>query len=237
MAVSNSTDFKLSAGEMVEEARRKCGIHADEEPMTAQELQTGLRLLNMMLKAWQAEGVTCWTTEEGQIDPLIEGDESYTFGAGGNFVPVPLEILSVRINRAGNDLPMSRLGRADYYDLPNKTNKGYPTQFYYERKRSGGILFIWPAPDAGLGTLKFSYRRLIMDLDLAPDDFDVPQEWHEAILYGLSRRIAENYGVLNTPEGKNIVLEADRTYAVVKGFDIGEGEGTLTITPGYYRYA
>jgi hypothetical protein len=236
MAVSNSTDFKLSAGDMVEEARRKIGIQADEEPMTAQELQTGLRALNMMVKAWQADGVTAWATEEGEITPLVLGDASYVFGVGGSFVPVPLEIMSVRINRGTSDIPMLRLGREDYYDLPNKETRGYPTQFYYERKRSGGTLFIWPTPDAGLGTLKFTYRRALMDFDNAPDDMDLPQEWHEAVLYGLAKRLAENYGVMGTIEGKSIAMEAERTYAIVKSFDTGEGGGTITITPAR-RYA
>ena len=230
MAVSNSTDFSLTAADIIEEARRKIGIHADEEPLPAQELVTGLRSLNMMLKTWQADGVKCWTLTEGQLT-LTQGNVDYTFGAGGDFTIVPLEITSIRINRGGNDLPMFPLGREDYFDLPNKTVEGYPTQYYYDRQRAGGTLYVWPAPDATAGTLKFTYRRIIMDVDASADDLDLPQEWYEAIVYNLAKKFGENAGVLGSQEGKSVVIEAQRTYEIVKGFDIGEGMGVISIRP------
>ena len=64
MTVSGSTDFSVSANDMVILARRKAGVHADEEPLENVDLQSGLQALNMMLKAWQADGVMTWT-----IDP------------------------------------------------------------------------------------------------------------------------------------------------------------------------
>lgn len=230
MAVSNSTDFSLTAADLIEEARRKIGIQADEEPLAAQELVTGLRALNMMLKTWQADGVKCWTLTEGQLT-LTQGNVDYTFGAGGDFTIVPLEITSIRINRGGNDIPMFRMGREDYFDLPNKTAEGYPTQFYYDRQRSGGTLYVWPAPDVTAGTLKFTYRRIIMDVDQSADDLDLPQEWYEAIMYNLAKKLGENAGLLGTNEGKSVVVEAARTYAIVKDFDVGEGMGSISIRP------
>lgn len=234
MAVSNSTDFNLTAADLIEEARRKIGIHADEEPLQPHELVTGLRQMNMMLKTWQADGVKCWTLTEGQLT-LTQGNVDYTFGTGGDFTIVPLEITSVRINRGSNDIPMFRLSREDYFDLPNKTTQGYPTQFYYDRQRSGGTLFVWPAPDVTAGTLKFTYRRIIFDLDSSSDDMDLPQEWLEAIMYGLAKKFGENAGLAGTPEFAEIKVEAARSYQIVKGFDVGEGLGSISITPAAYR--
>lgn len=230
MSVSNSTDFSLTTAEIVEEARRKIGIHADEEPLQAQELITGIRTINMMLKAWQAEGVMCWTYEEGTL-PLVQGDADYVFGAGGAFVTVPFEVMSIRINRNGNDLPMVRMSREEYFDLPNKATQGYPTQFYYDRQRSSGTLYVWPAPDAGLGTLKFTYRRVIMDMDAASDNADLPQEWLEAIVYNLAVKLAPGAGVVGTPEFALVKSEAERSFAVIKAWDVGEGKGSLSLTP------
>lgn len=230
MTVSGSVDFNLSGNEIIIEARRKIGVHDDEEPLEAQDFLTGQRAMTMMLKTWQAEGVMCWTLTEGTLT-LVASTESYLFGAGGAFTTVPLEITSIRINRGSNDIPMLRLSREDYYDLPNKTNTGYPTQFYYDRQRSGGTLFVWPAPDASAGTLKFTYRRLIMDMDSSVDTPDVPQEWLDAMVYGLAKRLGENYGLTGTPDYQAVSAEAARTYLVVKGLDIGEGQGSIRILP------
>lgn len=233
MAVSNSIDFTLTAAEIIEEARREVGIQADEEPIDAQALVTGLRTLNRMLKAWQAEGVMCWTLTEGTLT-LVASDESYVFGSGGTFTTVPLEITSIRINRGSNDIPMFRMSREEYFDLPNKTITGYPTQFYYDRQRSGGTLYVWPAPDATAGTLKFTYRRIIMDVDASNNDLDLPQEWYDAIIFGLAKRLAGHAWLLGTEDGKRVMVEAERSYMVVKGFDIGEGTGSISITPAGY---
>lgn len=230
MTVSGSVDFNLTGNDIVIEARRKIGIHDDEEPLSAVDLQTGLTAMTMMLKTWQSEGVMCWTLTEGQLT-LVQGDVDYVFGAGGTFTTVPLEITSIRITRGTSEIPMYRMSREDYFDLPNKTTQGYPTQFYYDRQRSGGTLYVWPAPDATAGTLKFTYRRLIMDMDASVDNPDVPQEWLEAMVYGLGKRLAENYGLTGSPMAQAVAAEADRTYAVVKGFDIGEGKGSVTVLP------
>jgi hypothetical protein len=238
MAVSNSSDFSLTVADLIAEARRKIGVHSDEEPLEAQDLQTAMKTLNLMMKAWQAEGVMTWTYTEGTL-ALAQGDADYAFGSGGAFTTVPVDILDMRINRGGNDLPMCRMSREEYFCLPNKTTQGYPTQWYYDRQRQGGTLYVWPVPDATAGTLKFTYRRPIMDLDAGPNDFDIPQEWFDAVVYNLADRLAENYGLSNTPTGQKVTAKAIQSYQMVKNFDTGEGRGSLLITPfgddrGYY---
>lgn len=231
MAVSNSVDFTQTAQELITDALAELGVHDDEEPLQAVDLQRGLRALTRMLKAWQADGVMTWTMTDGNLT-LVQGQEAYDFGAGGDFTTVPLDIGDMEINRGSNDLPMFRLSREDYRMLPNKTTQGYPTQYYYDRQREGGTLYVWPAPDATGGTLKFTYRRIIMDMDAGANNIDLPQEWHEAIVFGLAKRFIGPYSMDGKPAAARIAAEAERTYQVVKGFDIGEGKGSLSITQG-----
>jgi hypothetical protein len=78
MAVSSSINFALTGNDLVVEARRKIGIHSDEEPLEAVDLESGLKALTMMLKTWQADGVMAWTLTEGTF-ALVASDESYVF--------------------------------------------------------------------------------------------------------------------------------------------------------------
>lgn len=239
MAVSNSIDFKQTAISLLEDARSELGINADEEPLEDVDLQRGLRLLNGMLKSWQAEGLMVWALTEGSLT-LLQGQEGYVFGAGGDFVTVPFEITDCRIDRAGSNIPMFRLSREEYYDLPNPTNQGYPTQFYYDRQRSGGTLHVWPAPDVAAGTLAFTYQRIVMDIDNGTNDFDLPQEWTEAIRFGLAKRLIGPYGKAGTPEAAYVTGEAARSYSVVETFTLAEGKASVSVTPyedgrGYRR--
>lgn len=230
MAVSNSTDFSLTATQIVEEARSLLGINADEESLSATELTKGLRALNMMLKAWQADGVYLWTYTEGTLT-LVQSQESYSFAAAGDFTTVPFDIVQMRITRNSTDLEMYELSREEYYRLPNKTNEGYPTQFFYDRQRSSGTLYVWPSPDSTAGTLKFTYRRIIMDLDASSDNMDLPQEWYQAVVYNLASNLIPRYGVQLTPEIQLVVAEAARSYGSMLGFDAGIGKGSIEILP------
>lgn len=232
MALSNSTDFTLSAGQLVEEARELCGIHADEEPTEAHEQVRGIRAMNMMLKEWQASGVMCWTLGEGTFT-LIQGQAAYVMGAGGTFTTVPFDITEMRITRNNSSIPMHELSRDEYMALPNKITQGYPTQFYYQRARSGGTLYVWPTPDTALGTLNFTFRRVIMDMDNAASNIDLPQEWHQAIVYNLAVKLMPRYGFAGTPEFQLVMAEAKKSYDIVRDFDTAQGVGSISVMPAW----
>lgn len=230
MAVSGSIDFSQTASSLIEDARRKLGIHADEEPLAATELATGLRTLNRMLKEWQADNIAISYLTEGTLT-LVASQASYSFGSGGDFTTVPFEITQMRIRRNSTDLEMVEMGRQEYFSLPNKDNTGYPAQWYYDRQRSGGTLYVWPAPDTTSSTLRFTYRRIVNDMDATTDDLDLPQEWYDAVVYNLAKKMMPEYGGAGTPEGQLVLAEAARCYDLVKGFDIGTGESSITILP------
>lgn len=224
MALSSSTDFTLTGTEIVTEARRRLGIQPTEEALTAAELTEGLTALNLMLKTWAADGVMYWTMTEGSLS-LVQGTQSYSFASGGDFTTVPFDMMDVRITRDSTDLPMTELSREEYFALPNKTVQGYPTQWFYDRQRDTGTLYVWPTADASLGTLKFTYRRTLMDMDEGTNNIDLPQEWLEAIVYNLADRLSDTYGI----PVPSVSQKALAFYQVVRAFNVGEGTGSVMI--------
>lgn len=234
MAVSSSADFSLTKHDLIVEARKKIGLHQSEEPLSNAELAEASTTLNMMLKAWQSGGVSYTHLTEGTIT-LAQADYSLAFGSGGAFTTVPVEITDMRLVRSSVERPMFRLSREDYYSLPNKTNQGCPTQWYYDKQRAGGTLKIWPAADATAGTLNFTYRRFIWDMDANADDLDLPPEWYECVVYNLADRFAEEYGMVGTPAAQMIAAKARESLSLLKEFDTGEGMGSITIVPSDIR--
>lgn len=235
MAVSGSTDFKSVANSLIIDARRLLGVHAEEEPLAAHEQQTGMDFLSRMLKSWEADGIGSWVIQNLSLT-LVQGQASYLFGAGGAITTVPFEVLAdppPMISRAGgNQVEMTRLSRGEYQRLPNKTSQGFPTQLFYDRQRDNGTLYVWPTPDASLGTISLPIRRRIMDIDTAADDYDLPPEWEEAIVNGLAKRLIPVYSRGGTPEAQQVVIDAERFYQNVKGWDTGEEEGSITFEMG-----
>lgn len=229
MAVSDSTDFRSVANDIIKDARSLLGIDAAEEPLEAFELERGLRFLTRMLKAWEGDGIGGWTLTERTF-ALVQGDVDYVLGTGGTLTTVPFEIMQVRITRGGSDLEMTPLSREEYYALPNKTTQGYPTQWYYDRQRDTGTLYVWPAPDATGGTIKFTERRRIMDVDAGANDYDLPPEWEEAIVWNLAERLIGPYGKAGSDEAKEVRRIAPVKYMAIKSWDVASGGGFISIT-------
>lgn len=235
MTVSGTVAFSLTVSEIVTEARGLLGIQAAEEPLQAVELAQGIRALNMMLNTWQADGVKTWTLTEGTFT-LVQGTASYLFGSGGTFTTVPLELTDVRLTRDSIDLPIQALSRQEYFALPNKTTQSRPVSYYYDRQRDTGRMYVWPTADSGLGTIGFTYRRHINDAGDGTNTLDLPDEWAEAVCYGLAKRLLPYYPKVDKTGLAAVLSTADATYAIVKAFDVAEGENSITITPDWdYR--
>ena len=57
MATSNSRDFDLDVGEIIEEAYERCGL----EMRTGYDARTARRSLNLMFADWANRGLNMWT--------------------------------------------------------------------------------------------------------------------------------------------------------------------------------
>lgn len=232
MAVSNSTDHKSVGTELVSGALARLGVLAEEEQLEAYQLTRGLRFLTQMFKTWQADGVGGWdATEDGFA--LVASDKDYVFGSGGTKTYVPFEITQVRVSyNGGNEIEMTRFrGREDYYRIPNRTSTGFPTQFFYDRQRDSGTLYLWPVPSDNNFDITYTYRRRIMDMDLGAENTDLPPEWEEAIELNLADRLVIPYAKAGTAIAKKIEKDAPIAYAVLKNFDVGEERSSMFILP------
>lgn len=236
MAVSGSTDFKSSASTLIIGARRLLGIMAEEQPLSATDLNIGLDMLTRMLKTWEADpDLGTWLETDLPIT-LIQGTVSYLFGVGGTTTTIPFDINSILITRNGVDLPMDSMSRQDYKDLPLKTTQGFPTQWFYDRQRDNGTLYVWPAPDVTAGVLTVTYRRRIMDVDTTADNLDIPPEWEEAVINNLAKRLIPTSGRGGTPEAAQVMVDAKLMLDALKAFDATNDNGSISILPEQRRY-
>lgn len=232
MAVSLTSNYSLTAAQLVPESLALLGVLADEEPLPQVEMDRALLHLNLMLKSWQQIGVMPHTLTSGTF-ALVQSDRDYVFGSGGTVTSIPFDLQQILITRSSSDLEMTEMSREDYMRLPNKTTEGYPTQWYYDRQRDSGTLYVWPAPDATGGTITWSGRRRLLDVDAQTDNMDLPQEWYDALLYGLAERLILPYGKAGSQEAKEVKEKAAAAFIIAQSFAVGEGMGSLSITPDY----
>ena len=83
MATSGSYDFSLTGTEIITEALELLGVVGVGNPMSSEDQATCLRTLEMMIKAWQAEGIAMWTTREASLFFSYRG-VSYSIGPTGD---------------------------------------------------------------------------------------------------------------------------------------------------------
>jgi hypothetical protein len=97
------------------------------------------------------------------------------------------------------EMPLARLNRDDWTNLPNKSFLGRPLQFWLDRQRDVPIMRIWPVTDTGsmFGQFIVWRQRHIMDVGALTDTLDIPQRWYEAVVWQLSWRLAQELPELN----------------------------------------
>ena len=190
MALSGSTDFTLTAREICDYALRKINILAEGQSMGSGHATRAMRELNLLLKGWQKYPVI-WHRLHGSATPTAI-TASITISSSVN----PYRITACQYRNASSiDLPMSEMSEDEYYELPQKTNTGTPTQWYFEPARSTNTLYIWPVlSSVSTETIRYTYQKRYDDVDDLANEVDVTQENLDVVGYNLAARLADDYG-------------------------------------------
>lgn len=227
MATSGTTTYNLTRDQIITGALRKVGAVAQGETPTAEQISEAAEALNVMVKAWEADGMPLWGLTEYTIT-LIAGQREYNIGIGQTInIPKPLKLFQMWNSSAMGliDTPMRILTRQEYNILGNKESTGIPIQGYYDPQREHGVLAVFPVPDSNAATnytVTFVYQRPFEDITASTNNPDVPQEWLEAMIYGLAVRIAPEYG-LPLDQRQLLRKEADDIKQTALNFGLEEG--------------
>ncbi len=118
-----------------------------------------------------------------------------------------------------NEIPMARLNRDDYVNLPNKTFEGRPLQFWCDRQLNNPVLYLWPVPSAQFITAQVVIwvKRYIMDVGTMTQEIEVPQRWYDAIVYLLAARLAEETPTVDPQMIAILDQKAQRALLEVEG--------------------
>lgn len=83
MTTSGVSSFNPTARQIIEGAFALIRVGVSGEPLSAEEAQTGMKFLNLMAKAWNADGLHLWCKEEGVIF-LQYGVPQYSLGGSNS---------------------------------------------------------------------------------------------------------------------------------------------------------
>ena len=104
-----------------------------------------------------------------------------------------LAFSQIYLSNTPTEIPLARMNRDDYTNLPNKTfQSNRPLQYWYDRKIPNPVMHLWPVPNSGATTsqLVLWVQRYIMDVGTMTQELEVPQRWYEAIVAMLAAKLA-----------------------------------------------
>jgi len=91
-----------------------------------------------------------------------------------------------------NEIPLARLNRDDYTNLPNKNfPSNRPLQYWFDRNIPQPAMYLWPAPNQYQPQLVVWRHRYIEDVGDLSGEIEVPQRWYLAIQNMLAHQMAQ----------------------------------------------
>lgn len=129
------------------------------------------------------------------------------------------------------DVPLIRLSRTDFFTLSDKDTQGTPVNFYYDPQLVNTEVSVWPTAGnifAGNSVLIANIKKPFDDMDTATDTLEFPQEWFEAIVYGLAERLAPMIGY-PIPDRQLLKMEAKEYLELALSFDNEQTDVTFVI--------
>jgi hypothetical protein len=235
---SGTTTFSITRDDIIKSALRKIGVVAQGEVPSTDQYTEAAFALNLLVKSWEADGMPLWALRTTTI-PLTANVNSYDIGVTKTVnTDKPLKVIQAwnRNTISNIDVPMRILTKQEYNILGNKTTTGNPIQIYYEPLRDYGVLHVFPTPsstDASNQVIHIVHQRPFEDFNASTDTPDFPQEWYDAVVYGLAVRLAPEYGV---PIDQRQVLGREAADIKMAALSFGTEEGSLFFQREYRNW-
>ena len=176
MAVSGTYNFNLDIDEVIQEATEMIG----GEQTLGHEAQSARRSINLMLNDWQNRGVLLWST----YTTLVTVSTSVTTY---DLSSSTTDALQINLRRDSTDIELQRLSFEEYLNVPNKSQKGKPTQYTIKRNLANPTVHVYPVPENTTDILLIEGIRQVQDVDRsAIQNADAPVRFLPALTCGLA---------------------------------------------------
>lgn len=214
----------MKAQDIIDSALRLINVLASGESPSTDESNDALDTLNDLLDSWNAQRLAIFTVAR-QVFNLTSGQQSYTFGTGGNFnASRPARIERVSIITQVNppqplEMPIRYLTTGEWQQVPVKNIEStFPIQVYDDGGFPLRTLNFWPIPNiAGIQTVIYGWQALSQFADLDTTDYEFPPGYAKALRYNLAVDLAPEYGVIQM--NPLVVAQAQTSLGVVKALN------------------
>ena len=125
----------------------------------------------------------------------------------------------IYLGNTPTEIPMARINRDDYTNLPNKSfQSNRPLQYWFDRQVNQPIMHLWPVPNLAASTYQITVwrQRYIMDVGTLTQELEIPQRWYEAIVSLLAARVALETAEVDPQLIPLLDAKADKALAIAQ---------------------
>lgn len=178
----------MTANEIIRGALELCGVQGAAEPISAEDAELSLKVLNRVLALLPTYGFSWPNISNSDTSITWAVVTPNTFTTPTNYFGVPMLDMT---DASGNTVALTELTKPEYDAIENKTQTAtYPTHFYVTPD-STFILYPVPTQDP---QLKLSYQSVIAEVGLT-DSPSVSTVMQDMIEHFLASEISLKYGV------------------------------------------
>jgi len=203
--------------EVIEGSLRKLQAIAVGETPTAEDMATGLVVLQDLLAEWSGGGLVVPCTVLETI-ALVIGQNSYTIGQNGVpslYTVRPEQIIEAFVRAGGYDYPVSIIGQTAYQGILNKSNQGRPDKLWYNATAPNGTIYVYYTPDTADQLWIVSIKPFTEPTALAEELLDttgIPRNYHNPLVWNLAVDLAPEFDLEASP---TIIARAIQGYSMI----------------------
>lgn len=189
MASTGTYAYSPAASNLMLTAFGRIGIRRTE--ITAQHLADAENEANLLQVNISNKQPNLWT-DELYTQVLTESTATYALPA--RLIAIQACYLTTTTGGTSTDRILWPYSTFEYASLPNKTQEGPPTAYWYNRQITPEIK-LWPVPDGDATyTLNLRVCRQVQDVSLkSGTTLDLPYRWLDVYVADLAHRLSRIY--------------------------------------------
>lgn len=194
--------------------------------------------IEIIVSGGSIQEVSVYTPGTGFTAPVVDLSSTDLVGAElqisvlglYNTRPVRFRDAWIRITNTNQDTPLIQVARQDYNQFGNKFQPGLSNQYWYDPKLGTGILTVYNVPEDNLREFHGIIQTPIQDMVTSTDNFDLPQEWFQAIKWGLADELSLEYGCPPDVRGE-VAAKAAKFLEDCFDFSVDEASVYFSVDP------
>jgi hypothetical protein len=230
-----------TTGDLINFVLRASGINGVGQSPMAEDSNTGLDFLRMLIAQWNRKRWLVWN--EVETAKVATGANSYTIGPGGDFsVARPDKIHAAWVRfppfQGPNavDIPLTIIqAKEDWARTTIKDLQSLPTHVFYDSAWPMGVIYFHPVPPGGHYEMHLVLKATMPVYTTLTDPLNLPDEYIEALVWSLCVRMQMAYGLPSRPDhaaamrqAVNVVMMANTQIGLLKMPNFSRGTSDVS---------